>query len=239
MNETFMLLPALIPVVLPVLFWGGYHYHKDRHLPEPPGKLALCLVLGVAAAWLSRGFYLALDVVGLRFDALALADTSPVGLFAYAVLVIGPLEEIAKLLPFLLIVRRFRDFDEPLDGITYASFIALGFAAAENVYYLDYLTPGEAIARGFASPVVHIVFASIWGHWIGLAHIAGRPVALTALLATGAAALLHGVYDFVVLSNPGGALPIAALLILSIWIWRLRLMRLMHLEAVRRPRPDG
>ncbi len=222
----------LIPVVIAVLFWSGYHYYKDRHLPEPPGNLLLCLALGVAASWLSRGMYLSLDLVGLRFDALALANGRPAALFAYSVLAIGPIEEIAKLLPFLLFVRRFREFDEPIDGITYASFLALGYAAAENIYYLEFLSPVEALLRGFASPIVHILFASVWGHWIGLAHIAGRSILRPALVGTAAASGLHGVYDFVVLLNPRGALPIAAFLILGIWIWRMRLMRLMHLDAI-------
>ena len=39
-----------LPIVLPVLFWAAYHYHKDRHLPEPLGNLALCFGLGLAAA---------------------------------------------------------------------------------------------------------------------------------------------------------------------------------------------
>jgi len=227
----------LLPVVLPALFWAGYHYHKDRHLPEPPGNLLACIVLGIAAAWLSRGLYWSLGLVGLRYDAVALANDFPPGLFAYAVLVIGPVEEITKLLPFLLIVRRFRSFDEPLDGIIYASFIALGYAAAENVYYLQYLSPLESVARGFAGPVVHILFASIWGHWVGLAHIAGRPIVSTAFVSTLVAAVLHGIYDFIVLLKPAGALPVAVLLVVAIWIWRLRLMRLLHLDAVNSGSP--
>lgn len=222
----------ILPIVAPVLFWGGYHYYKDRHLPEPPGNLVFCLVLGVLASWLSRSVYVSLDIVGLRLDAVALANDNPLALFAYTLLAIGPIEEVSKLLPFVLIVRRFRHFDEPIDGITYASFIALGYAAAENIYYLQFLTPVQSVLRGFASPIVHILFASIWGHWIGLAQINGRSILRPALLGTAIAAGLHGIYDFIVLLNPRGALPIAALIILGIWVWRMRLMRLMHLDAV-------
>jgi hypothetical protein len=49
------------------------------------------------------------------------------------------------------------------------------------------------------------------------------------------AAALHGFYDFLVLQSPRAALPGAALLIISIWIWRLILMRRLHRAAVRRP----
>ena len=40
----------LLPVLLPILFWGFYHYHKDRHLPEPIGHLLLAFGLGLLSA---------------------------------------------------------------------------------------------------------------------------------------------------------------------------------------------
>lgn len=221
----------LLPIAAPVLFWAVYHYHKDRHLPEPLGNLLLAFGLGMLGVGVSMALYQALGLIGLRFDAGALADESPLGLLAYAVLVIGPIEEGAKLLPFLVVVLRFREFDEPLDGIIYASFIGLGYAAVENWQYLDYLTPTEAFARGFASPVVHILFASIWGHWIARAHLAGHPVAGAALAGLAVAAALHGLYDFIVILNPRNSLPIAALMIVGMWLWRLKLMRAMHEDA--------
>jgi RsiW-degrading membrane proteinase PrsW (M82 family) len=223
----------ILPIALPVLFWAVYHYHKDRNLPEPLGLLFLTFVLGMLASGISVALYNGLGVVGLRFDASHLADTNILGLFVYAMLAIGPIEEIAKLLPFLLIVVRFRAFDEPIDGIIYASFIALGYAAVENWQYLDYLSTTEAYARGFASPVVHILFASIWGHWIAQAHLGGRNILLAALAGLGIAAALHGLYDFFAISNPKISLPIAAILIVSIWLWRLKLMGAMDDDATQ------
>jgi RsiW-degrading membrane proteinase PrsW (M82 family) len=177
--------------------------------------------------------YSGLESLGLHYDAVALGIDQPLGLFAYAVLAIGPIEEFAKILPFMLVVMRFKALDEPLDGIIYASFIGLGYAAAENVYYLQFVTPLEAAARGFASPVVHILFASIWAHWITRAHLAGRQVLFATVIGFVLAAFLHGTYDFLVLLQPVSALPVAAGLIVSIWVWRLILMRRMHRDAVR------
>ena len=223
----------ILPIVVAVVFWAVYHYHKDRHLPEPPANLLICLALGVLASFLAGWSYELLGVFGLRFDAVALADSNPAALFAYAMLAIGPVEELGKLLLFVAVVLRFKAFDEPMDGIVYASFIGLGFAAMENVYYLQYLTPLESVARGFAGPVTHILFASIWGHWISMAHLEGRSVVVAGSAGFAIAAALHGLYDFIVLLNPTHALPIAAALILAIWIWRLKLMHLLHLDAVR------
>lgn len=222
---------VILPIVLPVLFWAAYHYHKDRALPEPVAHLSLTFGLGMVASGISIALYSGLGMLGLRFDAGHLADTNTLALFAYSMLAIGPIEEIAKITPFLLVVLRFREFDEPLDGIIYASFIGLGYAAVENWQYLAYLSPTEALARGFASPVVHILFASIWGHWIARAHLTGRSVRTAAVAGLAIAAGLHGLYDFVVILKPRNSLPIAALVIVVIWIWRLRLMRAMHEEA--------
>ncbi len=222
----------IAPIAVPVFFWAIYHYHKDRHLPEPVGHLALTFVLGILAVYLSSLMYAGLGVVGLRFDAGYLADTSALSLLAYAVLAIGPIEELAKLLPFLIVVLRFKEFDEPMDGIIYASFIGLGYAFAENLHYLDFLQPLEAMARGFASPVIHMLFASIWAHWITRARLERRSMWLPGAVGLLISSLLHGGYDFLVLLHPVAALPIAALIIVVIWIWRLRLMRRLHREAV-------
>lgn len=225
------IVPLIIPILLPVLFWAGYHYHKDRRLPEPLTHLAIAFGIGMLAFWFGSLMYQLLGVVGLRFDAYQLAERNPLGLFFYAVFAIGVIEELAKMLPFVVVVLRFKEFDEPVDGIIYASFIALGFAAVENYHYLQYLTNTEALARGLVGPVVHIVFASIWGYYIGNAYL--RKDALLKVIGASLAvtATLHGLYDYVAIALPATALPASALLVISLWIWRLRLIRALARPA--------
>ena len=221
---------VIVPILLPVLFWAGYHYYKDRHQPEPILNLVFCFLLGIAASYLSKSMYMALETVNLRHDAYELAATNLWQLLAYSIFIIGGIEETAKLIPFLIFAIRFKAFDENLDGIIYASFIALGYAAMENFHYLQYLTESEAIYRGFAGPLVHILFASVWGYKIGIARLAGRPLALVSFVAVSIAAILHGFYDFIVIALPISALPLSAALILAVWIWRLVTIR--HLKRV-------
>ena len=222
----------LIPqILLPALFWAAYHYHKDRHLPEPLANLLLCFGLGIVSSGIGKLLYIGIGYLDLRYDALELAFHNLPGLLAYALLVIGPVEEIAKLIPFLVFVLRFRAFDEPIDGIIYASFIALGYATMENLHYLQFLTSTEAVLRGFAAPLVHIMFASIWGYRIGCAHLRRQRLLPSALVWVAVAAFLHGIYDFIVLAAPLSALPVSALLILMIWAWRMVLIRRMHRRA--------
>lgn len=233
MTDTSYYLLCLLPVIIPVAFWAAYHWHADRHMPEPPLHLALAFLLGIVSFYLGLLLYWSLGQIDLRYDAYALAATNLPGLYVYCVLVIGVIEEAVKILPFLLIVLRFREFDEPLDGIIYASFIALGFSALENIYYLDSLTTAQAYARGFAGPVVHIVFASIWGYRIGKARLLGQPLLPVIAVSLAITALLHGSYDFIAIGLPTRALPFVAALIVGLWIWRLYLIRDLHLARVK------
>lgn len=221
----------IAPLILPIIFWAAYHYHKDRHLPEPIGHLSLAFILGIGSYWLGIAMYEGLGILGLRHDASLLAETSPISLFFYALFVIGPIEELAKFIPFIFVVIRFSEFDEPIDGIIYASFIALGFSAVENFYYLQYVSNLEAIARGFAGPVIHMALASIWGYYVGVAYISRQHLFRAILLSLAAAALLHGLFDYLVIALPRFALPMSALLILGVWIWRMALLRILHRKA--------
>jgi len=217
-----------LPIILPVFFWAFYHYYKDRCLPEPISHLLLAFFLGAGSSYLATLMYQALEILNLRHDAYLLAETSLPGLFVYSILAIGFIEELAKVVPFFLVIIRFKEFNEPIDGIIYASFIALGFAAIENTQYLQFVSTAEAWARGFAGPVVHIVFASIWGYYIGRACLCKKRMGAMVFGAFAFTAVLHGVYDFIEIALPPSALPFAAILIAGIWIWRLNLIRDLH-----------
>lgn len=219
---------CLLPIILPILFWAAYHYHKDRHLPEPAAHLLLALVLGAGSFYLGLALYSALGPLGMRYDAYYLAETNLAGLFIYSLLAIGPIEEFAKFVPFWLVILRLKEFDEPVDGIIYASFIALGFGAVENIYHLRFLSGVEAWGRAFVGPVLHIVFASIWGYFVGRAFLCKRSIIPVAIASLAAAAAVHGLYDFVVIGWAPEALPLAAILIVAVWIWRLREIRYLH-----------
>jgi RsiW-degrading membrane proteinase PrsW (M82 family) len=223
----------LLALIAPALFWAAYHYYKDRHQPEPMLNLLLTYGLGIGAGYLGLHAYAALELAGLRYDAYHLAETSRLGLFLYAVGVIGVIEELVKFIPFWLIGMRLHHFDEPIDGIVYASFVALGFASYENWYFLPELEGGAAVARAFASPLVHVMFASIWGYACSRAKIEGRPLLPAALAGLALAALLHGLYDFVAIGLALWVHIVPPAIILAIWIWRMRLIRRLQAHQLK------
>jgi RsiW-degrading membrane proteinase PrsW (M82 family) len=212
-------------IIAPALLWLVYHFWKDRFRPEPVLFLLLSYVLGIGSGWFGLRAYAWATRLGATADPHGLADTDPFGFLAYALLVIGPLEEIAKFVPFALVCIRLRAFDETMDGIVYASAVALGFASFENYAYMRFLEGAELFARAVASPLTHAMFASIWGYACARARLRGGSFALAAVGGLSVAALAHGLYDFLLLAAPPWVRPIPALIVLAIWIWRMRLVR--------------
>ncbi len=209
-------------IIAPALAWFIYFYYKDRFQPEPWRNLGFTYLLGLTAALACLNFFKLLPYIGIPEDPSALMEAHGWTFLFYSIGAIGLVEEIFKFLPFLIIVVRLKAFDEKIDGIVYASIIALGFASYENFKHLAYLEGFELFGRAFASPLTHTIFSSIWGYTAGMAHISGKAFLRASLKGIAIAAFLHGLFDFFTTSS---ALRIASsLLILVIWIWRIRIM---------------
>lgn len=212
-------------ILAPALFWLLYHRWKDRRRPEPVPAIVLAYVAGIGSGWVGLAAYEWTHRLGLTADPHGLAASDVGALLFYCLLVVGPVEELVKFLPFVVIAARLRAFDEEIDGVVYASAVALGFASYENFQYMRFLDGAELAARSIASPLTHAMFASIWGIAYGRARMRGRSLVRACAAGLTLSALLHGLYDFLVLSVSPWLRPAAALIILLIWIWRMRLFR--------------
>lgn len=220
-------------VLAPALFWLGYWRWKDRFRPEPFTALGGTYLLGFASGMFCLRAYQLSAMLGLPDDPAALAEISPLAFLAYALFVIGPLEEGVKLLAFLAFCLPLRDLDEPVDGIVYAACLGLGFASYENLFYMEELTGFARYGRAAASPLVHTLFASIWGLAIVQARLAGRSILLSAIGSFALAVLAHGIYD--ALTTHPLLQPAASLVVLALWGWQLIRIRRLHAAATSRP----
>jgi len=209
-------------IIAPAIFWICYFYYKDRFQPEPIRNLGISYLLGIATAFACIKFYGLLPFVGLPDDLSALMNSHRIQFLLYSLGVTGVVEEFFKLLPFLFIITRFKAFDEKIDGIIYASMIALGFASFENISYLAYMDGLELVGRAFASPLTHTIFSSIWGYAIGVARIYKKSILIASLWSILLAAFIHGIFNFFT-TSPALRL-LSALVILLIWIWRIRIL---------------
>jgi RsiW-degrading membrane proteinase PrsW (M82 family) len=211
---------ALALIFAPAAFWIGYAYYHDRVRPEPLVLTAFSYFLGFLAGWLCLHAYgLLLPALGLPADP-ALIQGLNLKFLLYCIVVVGLVEEAFKLLPFLAAITRFSDFNDESDGIFYASALAVGFASYENVFYLPALSGFALYGRAIASPLSHAIFASIWGHAVGVAIIRRKSLWPAMVKGLGLSALVHGLFDFLTLSSLLRVL--SALLILAVWLWRIR-----------------
>jgi RsiW-degrading membrane proteinase PrsW (M82 family) len=214
-------------IIAPAIFWLGYLYFKDRAQPEPFRTTGITYILGIFSAILAIQIFKVLPLLGIPEDPSAFMDTNRLKFLLYSIAFTGIIEEFCKFLPFFIIVLRFKFFDEEIDGIIYASIIALGFTSYENSRYLIYMDGLELFGRAFASPLTHAIFSSIWGYTVGLAWLESRSILKASILGIGISALSHGLFNFLTTSS---ALRVgASILILIIWVWQIRLIeRLRH-----------
>jgi hypothetical protein len=118
----------------------------------------------------------------------------------------------------------------PLNGLVLGMMSGVGFAAAENVYYV-YRTISQAasvttetgvaanlvmpvynnVVRMAMGPFVHGCLSGIFGYFIGLAAMDRARRAVFLLAGLGLASLLHGLYDTSVTTSPLLGLAVQAL----------------------------
>ena len=168
---------ALIAAFVPSLVFLGIVYSRDRFEPEPKlllAKLYAMSVLAVAAAAIVE------EGVGVTLKGSASAIVvSTIG--------IGLIEEGAKFLVMVLGTRRSPHLNEPVDGMVYASSVALGFAAIETLTYIIRaydLTLGQDVTPSQAAHLALVVVArpapspAISGTW-PLPASSGMPMPVT------------------------------------------------------------
>jgi RsiW-degrading membrane proteinase PrsW (M82 family) len=185
----------------------------DRYDPEPAWALAMVFVWGAVAAC---------GVSGVINTAVAAVFGESVSAVLSAPLV----EEFMK---GLAVAGMFyfwrREFDGIVDGIIYATFVALGFAAVENViYYARAAKQGETaltglfILRGVITPWAHPLFTAMTGIGFGVS----RETATGALrwaapfLGYGAAVFLHFIWNGSSVFSAAVNVPII-LILLPLW----------------------
>lgn len=189
--------------LLPPLVLLGVVYRIDRLEREPPALLASLFLRGVLAMFP----ILILELLASQFVDFFYWQPL-VYLFLTYFVIPGFVEEGVK----FRVLRR-RTWNEPnfnyrFDGVVYAVFVSLGFAAVENVLYV--LTSGfsTAVLRAIFSIPGHAMFGVIMGLSFSQASWAQRhgqreQAAAQQKRAWLLPALLHGAYDFLLVGFGG------------------------------------
>lgn len=216
----FYLVPILIIAL--ALFWSGWHYYKDKHQPEPIFHLLGALLLGVLSSQLAGQLHNFSDWLGFSFKI-----EKSVGFLMYSIFQIGFVEELSKFLPFILICTRFKEYNEAVDGLIYASMIGIGFSIEETFFYSGFEKDNTLLLiRAATSPITHALFASFFGffHILSLA----KRNKLWLMLGFFLSVIFHGIYDYFSLLETHPYPLLAAGVILVIWILRIRTFKYLN-----------
>jgi len=193
------LLPNLIyllAALLPAFILLRFVYRHDT-IEKEPMKLLLSLLLMGCLAALCSGILEAIAEALLR---IAINPESPIYVLVLAFLIVAVIEEGTKL--FFLRLRSWKHpaFNYRFDGVVYAVFVSLGFAALENVQYVLSYGLAVALPRALLAIPGHLSFAIFMGVCYGRARLlenlgdhAGAQRSLRRGYLT--AVFLHGFYD--------------------------------------------
>lgn len=228
-----MVLPSIATVViylvaalLPALFLMRYIYRKDTIEKEPKGMLVSLVFLGVTAAL----FAVMLESIGQSILSRFLGEDDPAHTIIMAFLVVAVVEEGAKFV--FLYWRTWRDpnFNYRFDGIVYAVFVSLGFAAFENISYVMGYGLTTAFLRAVLSIPAHMGFAVFMGYFYARAKLcadAGNARGKRLNLWAGflSAVLLHGFYDACALLGTLLAALLFLVFVVAMYIIVIRLVK--------------
>ncbi len=210
---------AIFVGILPAALLVGFIYWKDKYQREPWKWISKAVKYGMLAA---------IAATLIEFLLPRVENTGLTACTYNAFIVAAIPEEAMKLLFFWRIVRKNPFFDEHMDGIVYACCVSMGFAGLENILYMlgniDSLA-SVALIRSFLSVPGHFFFNVFMGYYYSLA-VFGNPSykMRNLLLAFFAPVLLHGTFDFLLMSMPlspeWSVLCFILLLLLCCYYWK-------------------
>lgn len=192
----YLVVIYILAAVLPAVYLMRYIYRQDSIEKEPSYLLWSLVGQGVLAALAA----IVLEMVAQTILNVTMDSNNPKYIYILAFLAVAAIEEGTKF--FFLYRRTWRDsnFNFRFDGIVYAVFVSLGFAAFENVKYVFSYGLSIALPRAILAIPGHMGFAVFMGVFYGRAKLysdLGERIGCNLNLIFGymSAVLLHGVYD--------------------------------------------
>ncbi|MDC3262800.1 PrsW family glutamic-type intramembrane protease [Pelagibacterales bacterium] len=189
---------SLIPVLI-ILF---YVYKKDR-FPEPPRIVFITFALGVATI-----FPILMIIPLIEGFAENLNLFTEPGHFYFAFIRAALLEEIFKWLVIIYYCAKLNELNEPMDALVYGVAASLGFAAFENFEYVtgslqDSVELASSVAwlRAFTAVPLHAMCGAIMGYFLIKAIFIIKNKNINLFLSLFAPVIIHGLYDYILMSE--------------------------------------
>ncbi len=191
--------------LVPVVALGLYIYKRDS-VKEPKSLLTGLFFSGLFAAFL----VIVINIFMILFlPEFYLSDNyARFGLLRLFLLIfveVALVEEFCKWIMIRCIGYNHKDFDQLYDIIVYSVFVALGFAAVENIFYVMQGGVSLGIYRAIFSVPGHVSFGIFMGYFLGLAKLwqkkSKAQYRFYMFLSVFVPALLHTIYNFCLMAE--------------------------------------
>ena len=205
-----------------------YHLDKDK---EPKKLLILMFFMGMLSCLVALNITNLIEFFLPFFKCESvLKSNSYVMLFAYSFLVVGLVEEFSKWLFNISTGWNNKEFNQLYDAIVYAVFISLGFATLENIVYVTTENLWIGLIRAVVSVPGHAFFGVTMGYYIGFSKLAyyynyeklSKKNMYKSILFP---ALLHGVFDFCLLSGNILFIVVFIVFLINLYIYGIKKIR--------------
>lgn len=188
-SHVLVILIAISLAIAPGVGLCFFIYFRDKFEKEPFRLLRNCFLFGVLSV-------IPAAIIEMIFNAAGVNENQGIlTTLIYAFLIVAVTEEICKFFILKRYAYRKAEFNEPFDGIVYATMISMGFATLENILYVASSGIGTAVLRMFSAVPLHAVCAVFMGYYAGKAKFA-KNKAGNLLTGIFFAILIHGLYDF-------------------------------------------
>jgi protease PrsW len=210
--------------VAPGLALLSYFYLKDEYDSEPISFVLKTFIFGALLVF-------PLMFIQHVFEVEMVFQSRWLNAFISASL----LEEFFKWFILFYTVYKHLSFDEPYDGIVYGAAVSLGFATVENIFYLFANGFEHAIGRALLPVSSHALFGVIMGFYFGKSKFSLNKNNTWIVLSLLVPFILHGTYDYILLSKTNWIQNIVPFMIFLWWLGlkkvkKARLLSSKHIE---------
>lgn len=196
-----LLLTGVFLALVPAFIWLVFFYLQDRAEPEPKG-----FVLGVFALGALFASGIGIPVIEGLFRTSHWLYTDTLSKIIGGILVVGFTQEYLKYAAVRYSIYNSEEFDEPTDGVVYATAAGLGYATVLNINFVvsnGGVDLGAGVIRMAVVALAQAAFSGITGYFLGRAKFESEPIWWMPLGIT-LAAIFNGVFTWlqVIVTQP-------------------------------------
>jgi protease PrsW len=166
-GSTALVVVGVLLAIFVSVFWLAFFYQQDRLEPEPKSFVFGVFVLGALLA-----SAIGVPVVENIFHISSWLNTNTMTSILGGILVVGFTQEFLKYAAVRYSVYRSAEFDEPTDGIVYATAAGLGYALVLNIQFVvsnGGVDLGAVVIYMAVIALAQASFAGITGYFLGRA----------------------------------------------------------------------